>query len=477
MIERRRRFCGRDFLVGMLFALIFSHYTQRETGLNTRIELWWLGQEAFPDAIAGKTDRCTAFVKLFFASVVRRVLPAFLILIVALGGSDAADDLKAATRAQLERIQSLRKERPGDGVLVFYEAITRIELGDREAAFSLLQSLQGRKLGVIPVRDAGFDAVWNDPQFQKIREKLASEEPRTPDAPVTFRLSDPKFIPEGIAYDSKQDRFLIGSVAQKKIVSANRKGEVQDFSKPENDLDCVLGVFVHSADSQLYAVSTNGFLDEAKNQRRNKVVRYDLNNGLLVNRYDAPDAIQLNDLTVAPDGTIYATDSGSGTLFRKKPAEKTLMPFGARGALPGANGITLGSDGILYVAISTGIAKVDLSNGAPTRLPQPDTVVTGGCDGLYWHKGDLVGIQNVTNPGRVIRIALAEKGTRISGVRVLQSHHHPEFSEPTTGAIAGAALCVIANSYVGHFRPNGSLKDLEQLKPTAIVAVPVESTQ
>jgi hypothetical protein len=386
----------------------------------------------------------------------------------------AADDPKAVTRAQLERIQSLRKERPRDGMLVFYEAITRIELGDRNAAFALLRSLQGRKLGLVPVRDAGFEAVWDDPDFQKIREKLAQEESRTPDAPVAFPLGDSKLIPEGIAYDPKQDRFFIGSVAQKKIISANRKGEVKDFSRPGDNLDCVLGLFIDVAHEQLYVVSTNGFLDEAQKQRRNAVVRYDLKNGLLVGRYDAPDANQLNDLTIAADGTIYATDSASGTLFRKTPADKTLTPFGAKGALPGANGITLGADGKLYVAISTGIARIDLSTGAPTRLSQPDIVVTGGCDGLYWHGGDLVGIQNVTNPGRVIRIVLADQGTRISGSTVLQSHHHPVSAEPTTGAIAADALYVIANSYVGHFQPNGSIKDPGQLKPTAIIAVPLK---
>jgi hypothetical protein len=408
------------------------------------------------------------------APVVCRLLLACVVATVNFYSADAADDARSTTRAQLERIQSLRKERLGDGVLVFYEAITRIELGEREAAFALLRSLQGRKLGLVPVRDAGFEAVWDDPEFQKIREKLAHEELQTPDAPVAFRLGDSKLIPEGIAFDPKQDRFLIGSVARKKIVSANRKGEVKDFSGPGDNLDCMLGFFVDAAHEQLYAVSTNGFLDEAQKQRRNAVVRYDLKNGLLVNRYDAPDANQLNDLTVAPDGTIYATDSASGTLFRKRPAEKTFTPFGPKSALPGANGITLGADGNLYVAISTGIARIDLSTGAPTRLPQPDTVVTGGCDGLYWHGGDLVGIQNVTNPGRVIRIVLANQGTRISGITVLQSHHHPELAEPTTGAIAADALYVIANSYVGHFQPNGSIKDSGQLKPTAIIAVPLK---
>ena len=407
----------------------------------------------------------------------RRLLLIFVITTATFCSAEPAGDAKSVARARLARIESLRKERPNEGVLIFSEAIIRIELGDREAAFALLRSLQGRKLGLVPVRDAGFETVWGASEFQKIREKLANEEPRTVNAPVAFRLTDPKLIPEGIAYDPKQDRFLIGSVAQKKIVSANRKGEAKDFSKPGDNLDCVLGLFVDAAHEQLYVVSTNGFLDQAEKQRRNAVVRYDLTNDLLVDRYDAPDANQLNDLTVAADGTIYATDSATGTLFRKKPAEKTLTPFGPKSAVPGANGITLSADGSLYVAISTGIAKIDLSTGAPTRLPQPDTVVTGGCDGLYWYRGDLVGIQNVTNPGRVIRIALADHGTRISGVTVLQSHHHPEFTEPTTGAIAGDVFYVLANSYVGHFQPNGSLKDPEQLKPTAIVGVSMGSRQ
>jgi len=223
----------------------------------------------------------------------------------------------------------------------------------------------------------------------------------------------------------------------------------------------------------LYAVSTNGFLDEAKTQRRNAVVRYDLKTGRLADRFDAPEAMQFNDIAIAPNGTIYATDSMSSTLFRKKPDEKTLTPFGSKGAVPEANGITLGVDGSLYVAISTGIAKIDTSTGAPTRLPQPDTVVTGGYDGLYWYEGDLIGIQNVTNPGRIVRIELADKGTRIGRLIVLQSHHHPDFAEPTTGTIAHGALHVIANSYVGHFQPDGRVKNEDQLKGTVIVGVPL----
>jgi hypothetical protein len=337
----------------------------------------------------------------------------------------------------------------------------------------LLQSLKGRKLGLVPYPDSGFDKVWFDPKFQEIRQTLSDEEPKTPESPVAFRLKDPKLIPEGIAFDSKRNRFLIGSIAQRKIVVSNGKDEARDFSNPSDKLDEILGLRIDPVRDQLWAVSTNAAEESAKNERRNAIVRYDLKTGRMMDRVSASDAMQLNDLAIAADGLIYVTDSESGTLFRWKPGESTVTRLGAAGALRGANGITISSEGTVYVTLSTGIARVNTATGEPTRLPQPDTVVTGGIDGLYWHEGDLLGIQNGPNPGRVIRISLTDKGGRIAGVTVLQSHHHPAFEEPTTGAIANDALYVIGNSYVGHYQPDGAIKNASELKGTAIVAVPL----
>ena len=385
----------------------------------------------------------------------------------------AADDPNAAARATLERIQALRKERPNDGVLVYYEAALQSQLGQRSLTLELLRSLMGRKLGLIPTRDLGFDAVWNDTEFQTVRKELVDEDVKTLDAPVAFRLKDPKLIPEGIAYDPTSKRFFLGSIAQHKIIVSDAKGEAGDFSAPGDKLDAVLGLAVDPARGHLYAVSTNGFEDSGKTERRNAIMRYNLKDGRLMDRFVAPEAMQLNDVAIAPDGTVYTTDSESSTVFRKKPDERTFARLGETGGVRGANGITFSSDGILYVTLSTGIARVDTATGAATRLPQPDTVVTGGIDGLYWHDGDLFGIQNSTNPGRVVRIALADKGSRVAGLTVLQSYQHPEFDEPTTGAIANGALNVIGNSYVGHYQPDGSIKGAAELKGTTIVAVPL----
>jgi sugar lactone lactonase YvrE len=384
-------------------------------------------------------------------------------------------DATAAARANLERFQGLRKERPGDGVLVFYESMIRFSLGERDAALDLLRNLKGRHLGLVPVRDTGFDDVWGDPEFQKIRKQLAEEETKTSAAPVAFRLTDPKLIPEGIAFDPASRRFFVGSIAQHKIVVRDETGQVRDFSDPADKLDSILGLAVDPKREHLYAISTNGFESGAKVERRNAVVEYDLTTARVTGRFAASDALQLNDVTVAADGIVYATDSASGTLFRRKIGEPSLTRFGERGGLRGANGIAIGGDGALYVTLSTGIARVDTKTGEPMRLAQPDNIVTGGIDGLYWLDGDLFGIQNVTNPGRVIRVALTDDGRRISGLTVLQSSHHPDFDEPTTGALANGALNVIANSYVGHYQPDGSIESIDSLKPTVVLAVPLTS--
>ena len=379
-----------------------------------------------------------------------------------------------AARAGLERIRALRVQRPGDGLLAYYQAIAHVALGERDASLAELRSLLGRHLGIVPAPGTGLDPLWGDAEFQAVRERLAAEEPRTADAPVSFRLADPRLVPEGIAWDAARKRFLVGSIAQRKIVAVDRRGKTRDFTRPEDKLDTVLGLAVDGRRRLLYAVSTNGFEDSARSERRNAVLIYDLGRGRRIARHDVAEALQLNDLAVAADGTLYVTDSAAGSIFRMRPGERRLTLFGTAGAARGANGIAVAPDGTVYVTLSTGVGRVDPRDGSLVRLPQPDSVVSGGIDGLYWHEGDLIGVQNSTNPGRVIRLRLADGGKRIDGVTVLQSHHHPAFVEPTTGAIADGAIHVLANTYVGSYQPDGSLRDAETLKPTVVLAVPLK---
>jgi hypothetical protein len=374
---------------------------------------------------------------------------------------------------QLQRIRELRSQRPGDGLLVYYEASTHAAMGQVEPAVAALRQLEGRRLGLLPSKTAGFDTVWEHPDFQAVRRRLMEQEPVTRHSPVLLRLKDRRLIPEGIAYDGRRKVHYVGSIAQRKIVAIDVRGRVTDFTRSTDRLEAVLGLAVDVPRDRLCAVSTNGFELAARQQRRNEVVCWGLANGHVIERVDAPQALQLNDLAFHRDGTVYVTDSAAGTLWRLPPGERRLLQVGEAGGVRGANGVAVTPDGVVYVTLSTGIARVQPSTGHTTRLAQPDDVVTGGIDGLYWHEGELVGVQNVTNPGRVVRIALADNGQRISGLTVLQSHHHPLFVEPTTGVVVGHTLHVIANSHVAAYQPDGTILQPEALRPPAVVAVPL----
>lgn len=379
--------------------------------------------------------------------------------------------------AQLARIRALQQQRPGDGLLVHYEAMTQAQAGDRAGAVATLRRLLGRRLGLVPLADMGFDTLQDEPGFREVQAQLLAETPRTPDAPVVLRLpaDSARLIPEGIAYDARRRIHYLGSIAERRVLAVDGQRRTRPLSTAADALDAVLGLAVDAKRDRLCAVSTNGFEDSAQAQRRNAVVCWSIPDGRRVLRVAVPEARQLNDLAFAPDGSLLVTDSMAGSLWRVG-GDGSARRVGADGALRGANGVAVAPDGrAAYVTASTGILRVSLPGGEPTRLPQPDDVVSGGIDGLYWADGDLVGVQNAVNPGRVLRLALADGGTRIAAATVLQSHHHPDFAEPTTGVVVDGALHVLANSYVGYWLPAGRIDDSRAPPPRApaIVAVPL----
>jgi sugar lactone lactonase YvrE len=82
---------------------------------------------------------------------------------------------------------------------------------------------------------------------------------------------DPRLVPEGIAWDAARKRFLVGSIAQRKIVAVDRRGKTVTFTRPEDSLDSVLGLAVGRAPPPALRVSTNGFEDSARDDRRNAI--------------------------------------------------------------------------------------------------------------------------------------------------------------------------------------------------------------
>ncbi|HEY5799276.1 MAG TPA: SMP-30/gluconolactonase/LRE family protein, partial [Burkholderiaceae bacterium] len=361
------------------------------------------------------------------------------------------------------------QQRPNDPTLYYYLAVyqARAKLRD-DAIASLTRTLELGE-GFLPTDEIGFHTLGGDPAYTALHAKMAQALPVVADAPVAFRLSDKTLIPEGIAYDSKQRHFYIGSIAQKRILKVDAQGRATPFSRDTDGLQHVLGLAVDSNRRALYAVSTNAFTKPATVQ--NAIVRYDLESGVRTAVFEATGAQQLNDVTLAPNGDVYASDSGNGGIWRLT-ADGKIAPFLPPRTLPGANGLAVSNDGkILYVGHASGVARVDLATGKPERMAPPARQTVAAIDGLYLWNGDLLGIQNVTNPGRVIRMRLDPAGREIVAVDTLQSHHHRDFREPTTGVVAEGAFYVLATTQVGEYGDDGKFKHPDALLPPAVVRI------
>lgn len=404
---------------------------------------------------------------------------AIALLLAGAARLSAADPAGSAAEPQtpgaraIARLQPLLKARPQDPTLYFYVALYHARDGLAEPACVALRKMQEVGHGLLPARNIGFEKIENDEGYRRVWAELELAQPKVVDGTVAFRIADRKFTPEGIAYDPAGRRFFVGSISQHRIVQVDEAGRLQPFSREADGLDGVLGMVVDADRGRLVAVSTNGFTAAGRAKPRNRLVTFDLRSGAKTGEVMLPEAEQLNDLVVAADGTLYTTDSFGGTVWRVDPEGKVTV-LGEKHALKSVNGIALSSDGgILYVAHGTGVALADLATGEWARLAPPPRESIASIDGLYCHEGALLGIQNCTNPGRVIRMTLAPDGRRMTAVEVLQSHHHPDFDEPTTGAVAKGAFYVLATTQVARYNEKGEHDDPATLKEPTVVRVPL----
>ena len=241
--------------------------------------------------------------------------------------ASAPSAAEVAARASLERIRALRAQRPGDGLLVYYQAITHA--APRRARCGPGRAAQPARPapGIVPARGTGLDSLWGDPEFQAVREQLAAEEPRTADAPVSFRLADPRLVPEGIAWDAAaqalpgrqhrpaQDRRHRPPRQDARLLP--RRRQPRHRARPGGRTAAAACSTPSAPTASRTAPAPGG---------ATRVLIYDLGRGRRIARHDVAEALQLNDVAVAADGTLYVTDSAAGSIFRMRPGERRLTP-------------------------------------------------------------------------------------------------------------------------------------------------------
>jgi sugar lactone lactonase YvrE len=397
------------------------------------------------------------------------VIVALLLTSPALPPQLPVSSLPPELREQAAEVEAARRQYPDNPCVLYQVAALYAKAGRTEQALATLREMAAKHSGVDPRLRDGFQSLAGNHEFLEIKRQIRRENPPVLHSRPAFTITEADLIPEGIAWSDKQRRFYLGSV-KRKIIAVDEKGRARDLVPPAADgLGVVVGLRVDDQRGELWAASEQ--MAPHPGLVRG-IFRYRLNDGKLLAKYPVKDgeADLVNDLTVAPDGTLYATASNSGSLVTVRPgsasAEVLLPPH----SLPDPNGITVSRDGrYLFVAGWYGITRVDLRSRATLLLKSSPQIAAGCFDGLYEYQGDLVGIQNcVHDTGRVLRLRLNPAQDSILSAQVLESYN-PLFDAVTTGAIAGDRFYFMANTQIHSIGPGGTIPGDAKFDPIRIL--------
>jgi hypothetical protein len=179
----------------------------------------------------------------------------------------------------------------------------------------------------------------------------------------------------------------------------------------------------------------------------------------------------LNDLAIAENGDVYATDSLGGGLYRLKAGADSLETVVPRSALRSPQGVGFvpgaGEKRAFVAEYGTGIWFVDLATGEKTLVESPPDVPLLGVDGLVVHGNELLVTQNGIRPIRVARLKLDASSSKVVRAEILEKSS-PLLDEPTLGVLVGDDFYYIANPQWGSFEKGKMLPPDKLSEPTIL---------
>lgn len=390
-----------------------------------------------------------------------RALALLLLSLVACTTAPPPRPADEQTRNAIRQLTELIAQQSTNLPYIYVLATYHAQAGDVGEVVRWLTRLDdlGWDHGVSPIDFRGVDS----PAYRSIVAKLEAREPRVNNARVAFRLTGQRdLVPEGIAYDPVGDVFYVSGIYRRKVLRVTRDGRATDFvSEGQDGMLGGLGVKVDAKRRLLWVISstTKEMRGAVEGQDASMLAAYDLGDGRLVKKVDAGSA-RLNDLTLLADGSLFATDMGRHKVVRLAAGADRLEDWAEDFRFP--NGIAVADDERhLYVADFRGISRFDLSNKSRTRIDAP---LLNGIDGLTFHGGKLIAIQNAIGKPRVVRI-----DPSTSAVEVLESKN-PLFELPTTGAVAGNEYYFIANPGLRSFE-GAAIWPLEKLEDPVMLRI------
>ncbi|HUR81182.1 MAG TPA: hypothetical protein VM733_10470 [Thermoanaerobaculia bacterium] len=384
-----------------------------------------------------------------FTEKPRRKARLFLLLLMLAASGVTADEVADARK--------LSEARPQHPTLLYRLALALEKNGQREEAVRALERLAA--MGFVYNVEKDFPHE----RYAEVRKRIARNAEPIGKSRREFTIDRIGLIPEGMAFDGK--RFFVGSVRSKTIFADGKEFATARW-----------GVFGMCADPKrgvLWATTTalpqvEGFVEEDKG--KSALLKIDLRSGTVLETFVVEGAHHFGDVTVAPDGEVYVSDSASPVIYVLR---KTLEPFVKRDFVS-LQGLAV-SGRTLYVAdYSKGLFAIDRRTLDVQPLRVPSNVSLLGVDGIYAVDATtLVATQNGTSPNRIIRIRLAPGGLRVIAVDTLLANR-PELGDPTLGVVANDRFFFNARGGWDLFGEDGKISDPLKLSEAVVLSVTVK---
>lgn len=384
-------------------------------------------------------------------------------------GAPAEPADAAEVRRQIALVEKLEPALPDRGGSLYFLASAKQHLGETLEAVKLLKECLALHEGFDPAGSPAFRAMKDSKEFQDLVDSVHRDFPAVAQARVAFVTEEKDLVPEGLAYDAKQNVFYLSSLNRRKIVKIvpdGKQGQVSDFVPADRlHLLPVLGIRLDPTDGSVWA---NSFRDL---EGDTELLHFSPS-GELLGRYAPKDRAKhgFNDLVVRKSGEVIVTDSLSEQVYRFDRSSQAFLPIPLNRHLSYPNGIALADDDRqLFVADDLGVLRIDLLINASADVNPGPRSTLAGIDGLYWHNGGLIAIQNGIGSPRVAAFRLSKDGLRVTQTTVLETRS-PLSVLPTTGAIRGSDLYFIANSRIDNMNDDRVL-DATRLERVRIAVV------
>lgn len=382
-----------------------------------------------------------------------------------------------AWRYQLVRVREVVGYHPS---ILYNLARADARLERSEDALAWLQTYAATGLARDITTDSAFLRMHGSPAWAAVVERIAGNARPVSSAQPAFALTDSAFLPEGIAFDPRTQRFFLSSIRSGAIASYTADGGgFREFVPARRDGQwAMLALAVDTATRTLWATTAAiPFYGayQAADSGRSAVLAYDLDSGALRRRWDAPAGgrHQLGDMTVAPDGGVYVSDADEGAVYRIVRGGTEMERF-AMGGMVSPQGLATASDGrrVLVADYVRGIAAIDRESGDVTWLEVADSTAVSGIDGLVRMGHSLIAVQNGVEPRRVIELRMNDAETRITGWRALESAT-PLMTEPTHAVVVGPEVFFIPDSGWDRLNADGTIKPGMVLEPAHVLRLRV----